>query len=228
MTALLLGPVAFDAFEVPGRIEFGGHQRLAVHALPGGVRIVDAMGRDDAPVLWSGVFTGPTAGERVRLLDLLRVVGAPLPLVWGDFLFDVVIERFDVRFEQPNWIPYRIACVVLSDLAVPEQLALSLSAQLGGDLTSAAACPELGLASASDALAAPGATTRGTLAYGQASLALSAASAQASGLLAAGGAALDQAQSVPEAAAAAGQMAQAAAATGFLQRAAGNLSRAGS
>lgn len=227
MTAMTLGPVAFDAFEVPGRIEFGGGQRLSVHALPGGIRIIDAMGRDDAPVVWSGVFTGQTAGQRVRLLDLLRAAGEALTLVWDDFLFQVVIAGFEVRFERPNWIPYRIRCVVLSDLAFPEQLAVALAAELAGDLASAAACPGLDLSAAGLALAANAATTLGTQAYGQSAAALAAASDQASGLLSAGGAALGHAQNVADAAAAAGQMAQAAAAVGYLGRAESNLARAG-
>lgn len=228
MTALTLGPVGFDAFEVPGRIEFGGGQRLAVHALPGGIRIVDAMGRDDAPVVWSGVFTGPNAGERVRLLDLLRSLGEPLPLIWDDFVYEVLIAAFEVRFEQPNWIPYRIACVVLSDLADPVQLALSLAGGLLADFGSAASCPGLDLTAASSALSAAGATTLGTQAYGQLTLSVAGASAQCSGLLASGASLLDQARTVPDAAAAAAQMAQAAAAGGYLQRAQGNLARAGS
>lgn len=233
MTALLLGPVAFEAFEVPGRIEFGGGQRLSVHALPGGVRIVDAMGRDDAPIIWSGVFTGPTAAERVRLLDLLRSAGEPLLLVWDDFLFDVVIAGFEVRFERANWIPYRVSCVVLSDLALPEQLAVSLVAQLGTDLTSAQAyqagpSQAVDLQAASMAIAAPGAVTLGTEAYGQSAATLAAAAAGASGLLDAGATALDQAQTVAATADAAQQMAQAAASLGYLQRAQGNLARAGS
>jgi hypothetical protein len=228
MTALTLGPVDFEAFEVPGCIAFGGGQRLAVHALPGGVRIVDAMGRDDAPIVWSGVFSGENAGERVRLLDLLRAAGEPLPLAWEDFLFEVVIAGFEARFERSNWIPYRIACVVLSDLAIPDILLLPLLGQLTADLGSAAACPGLDLTAANVALAQPLAVTSGTAAYGQSVTALDAASAQTSTLMASGAAALDQASDVNGTAMAAGQLAQASAAQGYLRRARVNLGRAGS
>lgn len=54
---LVLGPIAFADFEIPERIRFGGNQRLAVHQLPGGRRVVDALGRDDGEICWSGVFT---------------------------------------------------------------------------------------------------------------------------------------------------------------------------
>ena len=228
MTALTLGPVDFDAFEVPGRIEFGGGQRLAVHALPGGVRVIDALGPEDAPIHWSGVFTGPSAGERVRLLNVLRSTGEPLPLAWDDFVYEVIVAGLEVRFERPNWIPYRIACMVLSDLSSPLQLAMSLAASIGGDLRSAGAYNALDLSGAGAALVVPGATTLGSLAYGQATLSLAGAVAQAVGLRDAGGESLGRARTVTEVAVAAGEMAQASAASGYLRRAQGNLARTGS
>lgn len=228
MTPLTLGPVAFDAFEVPSRIEFGGCQRLAVHALPGGLRVVDAMGRDDTPIIWSGVFTGPDAARRVRLLDLLRGQGQSLPLAWDDFLFQVVISGFEARFERWNWIPYRIACVVLSNLTALQQVTISLSSQMMADLGVAALCPGLDLRAAQLAIGAPLATTSGTSTYGEATTAITAAMASAGALLSTGGTALGTAADVMSAAQAAGQIAQAAAAQAFLGRAKNNLARAGS
>ena len=40
---LLLGSVQFADFELPTSITWGGAQSLAVHRLPGGVRVIDAM-----------------------------------------------------------------------------------------------------------------------------------------------------------------------------------------
>lgn len=51
---LVLGPVVFQAFEVPERIRFGGKQRVAVHELFGGGRVVDAVGAEEGPIEWSG------------------------------------------------------------------------------------------------------------------------------------------------------------------------------
>ena len=112
---LALGPVVFQEFEVPERIRFGGRQRLAVHLLPGGGRIVDAMGADEAPVSWAGVFSGPGAAERVRALERLRRDGAVLPLSWEGWRYSVIIESFEAETAHPAWIPYRLsACVVAS------------------------------------------------------------------------------------------------------------------
>jgi hypothetical protein len=40
---LLIGPVLLEAFELPARVAWGGRQRLAVHRLPGGRRVIDAL-----------------------------------------------------------------------------------------------------------------------------------------------------------------------------------------
>ena len=88
--SLTLGPVAFAGFELPSSITIGGHQRLAIHRLPGGLRIIDALGPDPADIAFSGIFTGPDAADRARLLDALRVAGAALPLAWDAFMYTVV------------------------------------------------------------------------------------------------------------------------------------------
>ena len=110
---LQLGDVVFQAFEVPERLRFGGRQRTAVHLLPGGGRVVDAMGADEGPLSWSGVFSGPGAAERAALLDGMRRDGAALTLSWSGSRYTVVIERFEAEAVNPAWIPYRLsACVV--------------------------------------------------------------------------------------------------------------------
>ncbi len=120
----VLGPVAFLGFEVPERITLGGRQRLAVHTLPGGERIVDAMGPDDRELAWSGVISGPDTAERVRQLDRLRRAGLALPLGWDGWRFTVIVSNFEADSANPWWVPYRISCTVLSegDLAVLELL----------------------------------------------------------------------------------------------------------
>src|ERR1700759_4325505 len=96
---LLLGSVTFQDFELPPRIVFGGAQRLAIHRLPGGARVIDAMGRDDGEISWSGAFSGADAADRARQLDLVRAQGAVLPLAWDAFAYLVVIARFAADYE---------------------------------------------------------------------------------------------------------------------------------
>jgi hypothetical protein len=176
---LILGPVEFSGFEIPPAISFGGAQRLTVHKLPGGARIIDSLGRDDAPILWEGIFTGSNAVDRARVLDVLRAEGGVLPLIWDSYFYSVVISFFEADYRNEFWIPYRIACTVLRDEveAVFEQAA-SMLAQVTSDFSTAAGYAGIGgvdLGGATAALGAPGAMTLGTSGYGNTVSAVSAA-----------------------------------------------------
>lgn len=162
---LLLGPVLFRDFELPGRIEWGGRQRLSIHHLPGGQRVIDAMGRDDAAIAWSGTFSGEDGAARARLIDLMRAEGTAWPLSWGRFLYTVVVQSFSVSYERANWMPYRISCAVLRDEAegLVAQVA-GLAQSVGADLLAAAGFG-LDTSVAQSALAAPDATRLGSAAY---------------------------------------------------------------
>jgi hypothetical protein len=134
--ALTLGPLLFADFEIPDRISgIGGRQMLTVHKLPGGSRVVDAMGRDDAPIKWSGRFRGSAAETRARLADFLRVQGKPIELAWSSFRYNVMVEEFQADYEQPFEIPYSITCLVVADETSPLLTTLlGLDAAIGTDL----------------------------------------------------------------------------------------------
>ena len=137
MTVVLtLGPILFYGMEVPDKISgIGGKQMLAVHKLPGGNRVIDAMGRDDAPLKWSARFRGSDAETRARLADYLRVQGQPIELAWSSFRYTVVIDEFEADYEQPFEIPYSITCIVVQDETSPLLTALlGLDAAIGTDL----------------------------------------------------------------------------------------------
>lgn len=118
-TIVKLGDFEFTNFEVPREIPFGGEQQLVVHQLPGGRRVIDAMGRDDGQLEWSGFFTGPAAAERARYVDGLRVKGDALLLTWAAFRYLVVIQSFEAAYRRKNRVPYRICCVVVEDQTTP-------------------------------------------------------------------------------------------------------------
>src|ERR1700726_708727 len=113
--AVTLGPVTFLGQEVPERISIGGAQALRVYKYPGGQRTIDAMGRDDAPLAWSGIMIGPYAEQRMLLLDSLRVAGQPLTLAFGTMTYTVVIETFTGHYLRTNHCVYEIGCVVQQD-----------------------------------------------------------------------------------------------------------------
>jgi len=227
---LLIGPILFQDFELPPSISWGGAQAMHVHKLLGGARIIDAMGRDDAPITWTGVFTGGDAGLRARAIDLMRAEGASWPLTWDTYFYTVIIERFDADFRRPNWIPYRISCTVLRDEAeAVVSTVLSLASSIGADLTAAnSAGAGLDLSASTAALAAIGATTRGTSNYAQAQAQINASASQANTSLTTTGQQLTATTDVTTATALAGRAATLANARAYLQRASVNLSNASS
>ena len=118
-TILTLGDFEFGRFEVPEKIGFGGDQALVAHKLVGGTRVIDAMGRDDAPLEWSGIFLGANALVRARHIDQMRVAGLPLTLSWSEFSYTVVIQSFRADFQRFYEMPYHISCLVVADLTAP-------------------------------------------------------------------------------------------------------------
>ena len=222
--SLTLGPVAFAGFELPSSITIGGRQRLAIHRLPGGLRIIDALGPDPADLAWSGIFTGPDAAIRARALDTLRDTGAALPLAWDAFLYTVIIEDFEADYRSPWWIPYRLSCVVLRDEAATITTAIvALAPAIATDLASAGVYG----ATAATAASAAGATTAGTSAYRAASQAVNSAVASLDSQIVVTEPTI-QAPDVPTAAIACGLLAQLTAARAYAARAARNLSAASS
>ncbi len=228
LPTLLLGPLLFDAFELPPTITWGGAQALTIHKLPGGTRIIDALGRDDAAITWSGIFTGPDAGLRARGLDLMRANGALWPLTWDRFFYSVVIDRFDAEYRRPNWIPYRISCVILQDVVEAAlEAGISLAASALADLTTAQSLtPDTDLTDATTALAADGASTSGTAANSAAQTQLSRAIAATRHTLASTGQALLTSTDLATALPLAAQAASSATAGAYLARAHSNLSQA--
>lgn len=111
---VVLGDFVFTGLEVPGSITWGGQQTLTVHKLPGGGRVIDVMGRDDAALSWSGILLGGDRASRAYALDEMRIAGLPVPLSWGSHLYTVVIREF-ICEDAAHRGNYRIACEVLRD-----------------------------------------------------------------------------------------------------------------
>ncbi len=231
--ALLLGPILFQDFELPERVRWGGRQQLSVHRLPGGVRVIDSLGRDDADIVWSGTFSGSDAAVRARTLDLMRAEGGACPLTWDWFFFTVVIARFDADYTRPNWIPYRITCTVLRDeTAAAVEAVVSLATSVLGDLTAAQGLGcGVALGAAIGSFGTSQATQPGSGAYVGARAALAAASQQIDSGIAAtegqlGAVSVSDAAGLDSTAGLAGQLAAMTAARGYVNRAGANLANA--
>ncbi|HZO21025.1 MAG TPA: hypothetical protein VFB37_00890, partial [Steroidobacteraceae bacterium] len=100
-------------------IPWGGSQRLVVHEQIGGARVLDAMGRSDRALEWSGLFSGPDASQRAQFLDSLRVSGAQQSLTWAQFSYLVVVREFTATYQRFYRIPYHIVCEVVLDQSKP-------------------------------------------------------------------------------------------------------------
>jgi len=136
--ALLLGPIAFRDFEVSRGVRFGGRQRLAVHQLNGGTRVIDVLGRDDAEIQVTGIFTGADATRRARQIDEFRSAGISLPLTWDVFFYTVFVKEFQADYRNGWWLPYSARFTVLRDeaAAVAEEI-VSLTADISADASAA-------------------------------------------------------------------------------------------
>lgn len=133
-----LGPVQLQSMEVPDSIPLGGKQSLAIFQMPGGERVLHAMGRDDDPMHWTGYLSGANAESRMQTLDSLRQSGQEIQLAFGQSSYQVVVSSFTATYERQNWIPYSIAVTVVQDNAAQFAYgAPSLLDSLNNDLNGA-------------------------------------------------------------------------------------------
>lgn len=116
-TTLRLGDFVFQGFEIPERIPLGGAQALVIHKLPGGARQIQAMGRDDDPIQWTGLMLGSGALARARQLDTMRVSGAPVVMAFLGFQYNVNIKRFSFTVEAFYRVQYTLELEVIEDLS---------------------------------------------------------------------------------------------------------------
>lgn len=145
--AISLGGVLLQGFEVPEKVIISGGQRVAVHHLIGGGRVVDALGADGGEIEFGGAFSGDDAAIRAQLLDGATALGAALPLYWDSFFYMVVIETFKVNYEKPWWMPFELTCtVVLDPAAVVAGIVNAVGNLIAGDVSSALSlAPQAGL-----------------------------------------------------------------------------------
>ncbi len=137
-TLLTLGGIVFQDFEVPDSIAVGGEQALAVHKLPGGARVIDAMGADHRDISWSGRFRSGNAEQRARLLDGYRIGGQQFLLQWSTYRYQVIVKSFEAQYQQPFEIPYSVTCLVVSDESAPVLSGIpGIDAIIGSDLGNA-------------------------------------------------------------------------------------------
>ena len=121
-------------------------------------------------ISFCGTFSGVDAAQRARVLNSLRVTGSPLILSWDIFYYTVGTKLIlNANYENSAWIPYRISCTVVQDMAttVPPAM-ISLGNSVLTDLGVAAnQCTDLGVdfTNIQNDLASPKSTSLGSAAY---------------------------------------------------------------
>lgn len=114
-TVITLGGFEFRNIEIPQSINFGGDQKLSVHELIGGQRVVDAMGPSDVDLSWEGLITGPDALQRALQLDGMRIAGQLLPFSVFNLKYNVFIATFSYSPERFYQVRYTITLKVVQD-----------------------------------------------------------------------------------------------------------------
>jgi hypothetical protein len=110
---LTLGGIAFDDFSTPTNMGAGGDQAMVVRKLPGGARVIDTLGPDEAPIEWTGFFFGSNAYATALLLDGMRAAGSVQPLTFAGQYRAVIIGSFRWKIRRlPAWVEYSISCTV--------------------------------------------------------------------------------------------------------------------
>ena len=110
---LVLGGIAFDDFSTPSSMMGGGKQQIVIHKLPGGRRILDILGPDEANIDWVGEFYGNDAYSTALALDAMRAAGQVVSLTWGGQFRSVIIDNFVYKVRRlPVWVEYSVSCTV--------------------------------------------------------------------------------------------------------------------
>lgn len=135
-TTLVLGGIIFKSFEIPEEFNFGGEQELAIHKLVGGKRVVDALGQDDADIIWSGRFQSHDALSRAQALDEMRKSGKQQTFTVAGLSYTVVVREFHARFQRKYQLLYTITLAVVQDNTVsPAATSSTLDDLVGSDMS---------------------------------------------------------------------------------------------
>ena len=139
---VILGGFVLDGFAAPQVMIGGGKQAMAVHKLPGGSRVIDTLGPDEADIPIAGQLYDANAYATCLALDAMRAAGSQVPLIWGGAFRMVIVAEFRYTVHRfPNWCDYSILCVVASNPAqgVLGAIASTVGALVSSDLSAMAA-----------------------------------------------------------------------------------------
>ncbi|MFT9044579.1 hypothetical protein [Acetobacter orientalis] len=133
-----IGDLVLTGMEVPDRIRDGGQQQVVVHRLPGGGRVLDAVGNDPSRLELEGRFLGPTAFARSQMLKQMRIAGKPVSFSGAGLTLTVKIAEFSCDYQQKGIvIPYRLVLEQPAQGGSASGVTSSLSSLIGDDAANA-------------------------------------------------------------------------------------------
>ncbi|MBV8656626.1 MAG: hypothetical protein JO142_02265 [Burkholderiales bacterium] len=130
-----IGSVTLQDTEVPESIKVRRTQKVVTHDHIGKGRTADMMGDHNEPFGWSGWLLGASAVDRMFALRQLLIDAAPVKLQFGRLYLPVVVEQFELEYQDQGRIKYFINLVPV--VPPPAAPAPTADAAIQADMTTA-------------------------------------------------------------------------------------------
>ncbi|MFT8808688.1 hypothetical protein [Gluconobacter sp.] len=134
---VILGSLVLTGIEVPDTLQVGGRQMLVVHRLPGGGRVVDALGNDPGRLELKGRFLGPDAQMRAQAVERMRMAGQQVAFSAAGLSVQVWIAQFEYVYQAKGAVCSYTLILERPQETTFAQTSGSLSGLLGDDVGSA-------------------------------------------------------------------------------------------
>lgn len=134
---VILGNLVLTGIEVPDTLQVGGRQMLVVHRLPGGGRVVDALGNDPGRLELKGRFLGPDAQMRAQAVERIRMAGQQVAFSAAGLSVQVWIAQFYYVYQAKGAVCSYTLVLERPQETTAVQTSRTLSGILGDDVGSA-------------------------------------------------------------------------------------------
>lgn len=134
---VILGNLVLTGIEVPDTLQVGGRQMLVVHRLPGGGRVVDALGNDPGRLELKGRFLGPDAQMRAQAVERMRMAGQQVAFSAAGLSVQVWIAQFHYVYQAKGAVCSYTLVLERPQETTVVQTSGTLSGVLGDDVGSA-------------------------------------------------------------------------------------------
>ena len=107
--------VILEGFEIPDSFPLGGDQRAIVTEFIGtNRREIHLLGAQPRQLEWEGKFYYDSALDRAKYIDSFRINGNVLDVLWGDYKFKAVIDKFYYDAASRFEVEYQIRLQIIA------------------------------------------------------------------------------------------------------------------